>query len=213
MKNFSVGKLALFSALLFFVSALQAGKIWHYCWDNEEGVRECGDYIPPQYSQKGFLRCRIGSECEFVKPAPTQDEIAEIARKKEEERQRKLQEKKDRALLALFGTEDDIESARKAVLETIDGQIQSLQTILNGLKRNLENLKKSYEFSKKNPEVSKEQLSSIQRNIASAKKRIQNNQETLQAKRHEKDKTNNKYDGYLQQFRDIQRRGLPPKEE
>jgi archaellum component FlaC len=213
MKNFYVGKLVLFFAVLFFVSALQAGKNWHYCWDNEEGVRECGDYIPSQYSQKGFFRCRIGSECEYVKPAPTPEEIAEIARKKEEERKRKLQEKKDRALLALFATEDDIENARKAVLETINGQIQSLQTIINGLKGNLENLKKSYEFSKKNPDVSKEQLSSIQRNIASVKKRLQKNEETLQDKRHEKDGTNKKYDKYLQQFRNIQRRGLPPKEE
>ncbi len=177
----------------------------YYCWKNNADIRECGDSIPPQYSQGGFERCEGGS-CEYVSPAPTQEEIAEIQRQKELEIERKQQEKKDQALLAFFSSENDIEEARSALLNTIQGQIQSIQTILDGLKANLHDLEKSYELSKKNSDVSEQQLSAIQRNIDSIKKRIEDTQETLQSKQDEKNKINSEYDAYKQHFLDIQRR-------
>jgi DNA-binding FrmR family transcriptional regulator len=200
-------KLVLFFSLLLIAPiGLAGGDFSYFCWKNNAGVKECGNSVPPQYSQNGFEICKIGGACEYVPPAPTAEEIAELERKKELEIQRKKQEKKDQALLALYSTESDIEDARAALLNTVEGQIQSIKTILDGLKANHEDLKKSYQFSEKNSDVSEQQLSAIQRNIDSIQKRIEDTEETLQSKQNEKDEINRQYDAYVQHFRDIQRR-------
>lgn len=201
----------LFSGLLLIAPMGQAGNFSYFCWKNYASERECGDTVPPQYSQSGFEKCQSG-RCQYVPPAPTAEEIAEIQRQKELEIQRQQQEKVDQALLALFSSESDIEDARAGLLNTIEGQIQSIQTILDGLKANHSDLEKSYELSQKNSDISKQQLSAIQRNIDGIQKRIEDTEETLQSKRDEKDKINSEYDAQVQQFQDIQRRrGISPK--
>ena len=210
MKNFSVDKLALLSLLLLSAHPCFAGKI--QCWVNDAGITECGNYTPPQYSQKGFVEySKRGIKTKEVKRAPTQEEIAELERQEQEELKRQQQEKEDRQLLDIFSTERDIELARAAALNAIDGQIQYDQTILEGLKGNLEDLEKSYEFSKKNPDVSEKQLSAIARNITSVKEDIREKEETLQRRHNERAETNKKYDAYLERYQNIMRRGgLPP---
>ena len=201
----------LFSCLLLIAPMGLSGNFSYFCWKNYAGIRECGDSVPPQYSQNGFKMCQSGS-CQDLPPAPTAEEIAEIQRQKELEIQRQQQEKEDQALLALFSSESDIEDARAGLLNTIEGQIQSIQTILDGLNANHSDLEKSYELSQKNSDISKQQLSAIQRNIDGIQKRIEDTEETLQSKRDEKDKINREYDAQVQQFQDIQRRrGISPK--
>lgn len=194
------------------MAAADQGKI--KCWVNDDGVTECGNYIPPKFSQQGFSEFnQEGQLVDKVKRAPTPEEIAEFERQEKEEQEKEEQLKKDRALLALFSTEKDIEMARTAELNTIDGQIQSIETILNGLKGNLVDLEDSYERSKNNPSVSQSQLNAIESNIDSAKKRIKDTDETLNKKINERLEANQKYDTYLQRYQDIiQRRGhvLPP---
>jgi archaellum component FlaC len=209
MNKDHISKLALFSILLLMTSPLQAkGQgSWTYCWDNEDDVRECSSYISPEYSQKGFHKCRKGV-CEYVKPAPTPDEIAELERQKDEKRKYEEQLRKDEALLALFSSEKDIKSTRDAQLNHIDGQIQSIETILEGLKGNLEDLEESYERSLQNTNVSKSQLDAIQRNVDSVKKRVEDTEGTLQKKQNERKNTEDEYGTFLARFIDIlQRRG------
>lgn len=179
------------------------------CWVNDEGVTECGNYIPPKFSQQGFTKFNLeGQFVEKVKRAPTPEEIAEFERQEKAEEEKEKQEKEDNALRALFSTEKDIEMARTAELNTIDGQIQSIETILNGLKGNLVDLEESYERSKNNPSVSQSQLDTIEANIDSAKKSIRDTEDTLNKKNNERLEANNKYDSYLQRYQDIiKRRG------
>jgi len=197
-------KFILFSITLLMVLPVQAKKeSFLYCWLNDDEVRECGNYVSPIYSQKGFWKCRRGGECEYIDPAPTAEELAEIKVKKEEERKLKEQQERDDALLALFSRELDIENRRTALLQSIAGQIQPIQTILEGLKGNLEDLKESYERSKDNQEVSESQVNTIKRNIDSVKKRILDTEDTLQNKLDEQTEINIEYDAYLQRFLEI----------
>jgi len=183
------------------------------CWTDENGNRACGDFIPPQYSQAGFsVYTPEGIKIKEIDRAPSADEIAAKERQKEKELQHQEQRKKDEALLALFSTERDIELARAGALSSIDGQLQSLQTILDGIKGNLEDLLLSYERSQDNESVTKNQLEAIQRNIARVKKRIADNEATLQNKLKERETINKEYDDYVQRYRDImQRRSQTPK--
>lgn len=211
-----VNKLVLGSILFLVISAPAAEEKKKYqCWNNEDGVTECGSYVPPEYSQGGFkIFNDKGVQLKKVDRAPTPEEIAELARKKEEERKRQEQIKKDRALLALFSTERDIEMARTAMLTTIDGQISGIETVLGGYKANLVDLEKSHEQSKNNSSVSETQLQAIQSNIDNAKKRIRDTEDTLRKKKEERKKVEEEYDIYTQRFRDIMKRGgVPHKKE
>ena len=203
-----INKLAFGSILLLVISAQAAEEKNKYqCWTNEDGVTECGNYVPPEYSQGGFkIFNDQGVQLKEINRAPTPEEVAALERKKEEERKRQEQMKKDRALLALFGTERDIELARTAMLNTIDGQINGIETVLEGYKANLVDLEKSYEQSKNNSSVSETQLQAIQTNIDNAKKRIQDTEDTLRKKKEERNKVEEEYDIYTQRFRDIMKR-------
>ncbi|MBE9562218.1 MAG: hypothetical protein IMF12_05070, partial [Proteobacteria bacterium] len=195
-------------AITFSVS-VQAQATYLYCWLNNDEVRECANYVPAPYSQKGFWKCRKGSgEWEYIDPAPTEEELAVIELKKEEKRKNEKQVERDKALLALFSRERDIEDRRTALLSSIGGQIQPIQTILEGLKGNLEDLKESYERSKDNQDVSESQVNAIKRNIDSVKKRIVDTEDTLQNKLDEQIEINMEYDTYLQRFLEIEVRRL-----
>jgi chromosome segregation ATPase len=177
------------------------------CWTNNDGIYECGNYIPPQYSQQGYeVYDEQGRKVKEIERALTAEEIAAEEYKKEEEKRRQEQEKEDQALLALFSTERDIELARTAVLNTIDGQINGIETILEGLRGNKADLEDSYRRSKDNPAVTESQLQAIQRDIESVTRRIKDTEATLQAKQKERQQTNEKYDIYLSRYRDITRR-------
>ncbi|MDM8567987.1 hypothetical protein QUF50_00435 [Thiotrichales bacterium HSG1] len=203
-------KFVLFFIMLVMAFSVQAKKEkFLYCWLNQDEVRECGNYVPVPYSQQGFWKCRRGSsECEFVNPAPTEEELAEIELKKEKKRKQKEQKERDDALLALFSREMDIENRRTALLNSIGGQIQPIQTILEGLRGNLEDLKESYERSKDNQDVSDSQVDAIKRNIDGVKKRIIDTEDTLQNKHDERTEINMEYDIYLQRFLEIELRRL-----
>ncbi len=202
MKKLFLTKLVLL--FTFMVSPLFA----YDCWETEDGTTECGDFIPPQYSQDGFVEYdKEGNKTKDVKRAPTPEEIAELERQKEEELRKQEQLKKDRELLSLFSTEKGIESARTAELSTIEGQVQSIHTILEGLKGNLIAQEESFQFSAEaaaKSEITQSQLDTIQRNIDSAKKRITDLETTLQGKAIEQNKINQKYDNYVYRFRDVQ---------
>jgi len=189
----------------------QAGS--YKCWKNEDGITECGNYVPPQYSQQGFKEFNEeGMRIKQWDRALTPEEIAAQKKKEEQEKQRKAQLAEDRALLDLFGSKDDIQRARMAVLNTIDGQIHSIETIITSLENNFKDLQDNLKQSMENPEVSENQIETIKNNIANVKQRIEDSKKTLTNKQEEKDKANKEYDDYLKRFRQIKRRGgLPPK--
>jgi len=177
------------------------------CWETEDNVRECANYIPQKYSQHGFVEYDSdGNRINTVEPALTSEEVAAMRREQFDKKRRKEQRKNDEKLLEIFSSESDIESSRKSELSTIDGQIQSIESILGGLQRNLNALQESYNLSKNHPAVSKRQVRTIQHNIDSVKKRVEDTKDTLKQMRQERVKTNGKYDVYVKHYQEIQER-------
>jgi len=208
MKNAHLNKLAFFPVLLLIATPLQAASDIKYCWYNAEDVYECADRLPQQYSQKGFWERLKNGGWKKVEPAPTAEDIAEQEKQQEEKRIKEEQDQEDDALLKLFSTERDIKDSRDAILDSITAQLRPLEGTLNFLKENLKDLEKSKRDSKNNQDVSDSQREAIQRNINSVTKRIQDNEKQLENKRLEEKKINQKYNGYLERFRDIMiRRG------
>jgi len=191
-----------------FAAPPQPGQGQIKCWQNDDGVRECGNVIPPQYTQQGYKEVNShGTTVRKIDRAKTPEELAEEKRKQEAdllaERVRKEQEEKDRALLLQFSKEDDIESDRKAKLNTIDAAMSSIDSYISSLNKNLKDLEKSLEESVKNPATPPAQITATKRNIENVKQRIRTSQNTIENKQREKDEVNNRYDGYLKRYKEV----------
>ncbi len=120
------------------------------CWTNDEGVRECGNAVPPEYAQKAHREMsEAGITVSRTKRAKTKEELrkereeaarlaplrAEQARK---DRERKM---KDRVLLSTYTTERDLTLAHEGQVIAIDIRIDHTEKILKQLERSLEQLR------------------------------------------------------------------------
>lgn len=115
------------------------------CWTNKEGVRECGDIVPPEYAQ-GAHEEKSASGVLVRKHAPskTPEQIAaERERREAEARAQSIaqeaarkQAAADRVLLQTFSSEDDLELAR-------DGQLTNLESVIKVTESHVKKLDKS----------------------------------------------------------------------
>lgn len=85
-----LSKFSAIGCLAFILSSPQdalAGRI--KCWTNDDAVRECGNVIPPQYSQQDHKEInRQGVTVATSRRAKTKDELAEDARRARDEKAR-----------------------------------------------------------------------------------------------------------------------------
>ena len=102
------------------------------CWTNSEGIKECGDKIPPEYTQQGYQEISKGGvvleEKERIKTKEelkkAKKEAAIIAREKDEERNKKAH---DKMLLETFASIKEIEIARDQKIEAVESTIKITQ--------------------------------------------------------------------------------------
>ena len=102
------------------------------CWTNSEGIKECGDKIPPEYTQQGYQELSKGGivleEKERIKTKEelekAKKEAAIIAREEEKERNKKT---RDRMLLETFTSIEEIETTRDQKIEAVESTIKITQ--------------------------------------------------------------------------------------
>ncbi len=196
---------AAISLLSFPLSANAAIK----CWTNSEGVRECGNTIPPEYAQQSSKTINErGMTIETQERALTKEELALIQQREEEERLRaqaeeekqKKQAAADRVLLSTFLSEDEIIGARDRKLLLIDGNIEITNVTITKLNDDLQRERKkaaNYERKGKSvPEATLKELESLER-------QVKNKQDFIQAKEAEKEVIREKYARDLERFREL----------
>ena len=120
------------------------------CWTNDEGVRECGNAVPPRYSQKGHRELNErGITLSTTDRAKTKEELRiereEAARlaaiRAEEARKIRERETRDRVLLSTFTTEEDLTLAHQGQVAAIDLRIEHTEQILKQLEQSLAQLR------------------------------------------------------------------------
>ncbi len=183
------------------------------CWTNNEGVRECGNTIPPEYSQKSSKTLNErGITVETRKRALTKEELAEKQQREEEEKRRIAEEKAarkkqnaaDRVLLYTFLTEEEIIAARDRKLTVIDGNIEVTNITIGKLKGDLkEQRKKAANSERKGKPVSEGTLTGI----ASLERQIKSKKEFIEAKKAEKKAIIEQYAKDLERFRELKEQG------
>jgi hypothetical protein len=120
------------------------------CWTNNEGIRECGNAVPPEYAQKAHREItETGITVSTTERAKTKEELRkereEEARlaviRAEEQRKKREREAKDRVLLSTFTTENELKLAHEGQVKAIDVRIGHTEKILKQLEQNLEQLR------------------------------------------------------------------------
>jgi len=183
----------LFALVAVLVAAPQA-RAATYKWVDEKGVVHYTDKIPPEAVNKGNVEInKQGVAVKRTDPAPTAEQRR--AREQEEMRQQQLArereeiDRRDRALLATYTTESEIDLARNRALSTIDAQVQGASkytTLLTKRKVELD-AKKSALGDKPVPMV-------LERELANIDSELQKQEALITAKKKEIVVVNARYD-------------------
>jgi len=128
--------------LLFCAFALPA-QARIKCWKNKDGVRECGNTIPPEYSQQSHEELnKQGVVTVKTQRAKTEEELQaeRAAARKAAEEKRKVRQQaiKDKVLLDTFSTEDDLLMTRDGKITNVDSDIKLAESQIERLKKNLD---------------------------------------------------------------------------
>lgn len=175
------------------------------CWTNNEGVRECGDAIPPEYAQKSHQELgKSGVVREETERALTDEELDEKKRqdaiKAEEERLAAEQKKKDDVLLKTFSTVGDIERARDERLTSLDAAIKLTQARNEKIQDDLDKRIQNAAAAERAGKAPSESLLSA---IESLKRQLKNNDAFIEGKRAEQEEIKEAHAKDIEHFKKL----------
>lgn len=194
------------------------------CWTNREGVRECGNAVPPEYAQQESRTInKQGMTTEITERALTKEELAareqngdaEQQRIEEEKRQQALEEKRakeqqkrDRVLLATFLNEEEILRSRDRKLLAIDANLELTGITIEKLRSKLDNEEARVANLERQGKPIPERN---QQDIANLQKQIDDKQRYHDLKVEERQALNDEYEAYITRFRELKGGGGKPR--
>ena len=162
------------------------------CWTNNEGIKECGEKVPPEYAQKGHQEMsKQGIVLEKQERAKTKQELEEEARLAElaakEQKIKDEKDKQDRILLDTFTSIEDIEAARDDKLAVIESSI-SLTKKRN--EKTQQDLDKRIQAAATAERSGKAPNEALLKDIDLLRDRLSNNETFIKGKRKEQEAVN-----------------------
>ncbi len=159
------------------------------CWTNNEGVKECGNKVPPEFAQQGYEELgESGLVKDKVERVKTDEELAatkKLEKQIAEQKKRALEQKKqDEALLSTFGGVEDIERVRDERLATLKTSIKFMRTRNEKIKLKLDNYTQKLADIEKTGKTPPEALL---QDIDSLKKQMADNEKFIEGKRAEQE--------------------------
>ena len=175
------------------------------CWENNDGIRECGKNVPPEYSQKGYEEISSqGITIDKSERALTAEERLEQERLAaiEEEKEAKKAEiaKQDKALLDTFGHTDDIQI-------TSDGKIAALDSTINLANKRIEKIQS--DLDKRIAAAAAAELAGKQppedllKDIESLRRQVKNHDKFIEDKRLEQEEIRKEYAQKIERFKQL----------
>ena len=152
---------------------------------------QCVGQTVEQLDQQGIVVRRIenqSAEDKALKKAEDKKKLEEAAAKKEEDR-------RNRALLATYSSEKDIEEARSRALADNQLALKDTARRIDEIKKRQQQLAGEMEFYKKNPAPPK-----LQADIKAAQTDLEAQQNLLEVKKKEVDSINARYDEDKKRF-------------
>jgi hypothetical protein len=178
------------------------------CWVNKDGVRECGNVVPPEYAQQEQEEISEGGiTTGKVDRAKTQEELeqarAEEAAKAEAEKMRQAQIEADRKLLDTYPTEDDIALVRDGQIEELEARIRLTESHIEKLHKNLNDIVQHAAAMEKRGEKPD---AKVEKDIESVRKQIREQEAFIVTKRAEQDTVRERFDSDLKRYREMKTR-------
>ena len=184
----------LAAAMVVSLPTAQAAKI--KCWTNSDGVRECGNSIPPEYAQQETIEKTSSG----VTTKRT-ERLAKIEARKKQRAEAKRKQRQialDRVLLDTYATEDDMHLAHTQNIESIDSRINHSKDHIGKLEQTLAAMHKvAANEQRAGKEVDAKQLADIN-NVQS---QIEAAEGDIARREREKGKLQAKYEKDLSRFR------------
>ncbi len=188
-----------------------------YKWVDDKGVVHYTDKIPPEALNKGNVQLdKYGVPIKRTDPALTPEQrrkiLEEEARAQQLAKDRELVDRRDRALLATYTVESEIDLARRRALATIEQQIQSSTAYAAQLTKRKADVaqRKAALGDKPVPPV-------LEREIANIDSELGRQDELIAAKQKEIVAVNARYDADKKRWRELRsateaqmRGGTPP---
>ncbi len=188
------------------------------CWTNKDGVRECGDRLPPEYAQGGHEEISgSGVKVKVTARAKTPEELEEAKRlaahKAEQERIARAQAAKqlarDQVLLQTFTTEEDLLLARDGKVAVIESRIKLAQNRVAKMETNLERLTAQ---AARQERAGRTVTADLQQRIAKVHKRIQSHLGYIEDRLGDQDAIRQQFQIDQQRFRDLKSGRVQPGE-
>ena len=173
------------------------------CWTNSEGIKECGDKIPPEYTQQGYQELSKGGivleEKERIKTKEelekAKKEAAIIAREEKKEQKKKAN---DKMLLKTFASIKEIETARDQKIESVESTIKITQKRIVKLQYLLDDELNQNSLDKQIDGEDKKV-----NNAESLKEQISNNKKFIKNKIDEQGKIKKTYMEHISRFKKL----------
>ena len=133
------------TTLLLAAGAAWAEKPSIKCYTNEEGVRECGNVVPPEHAQQAIeVKGKTGLTLQRQERAKTREELAAEAAAREERekaaREAQAQAASDQILLQTYGSEDDIKMTRDSQIASLQSQVKLSEGRISKLDHQLDEM-------------------------------------------------------------------------
>ncbi len=177
------------------------------CWTNNEGVRECGEAVPPEFAQQGHAVIKKSGAVEETERAKTAEELAVEATKTAEEKKVKDAElekvRQDQILLATFSTIEDIERVRDEQITSLGATIGVTNTRNAKIQ---EDLNKRIEAAAAEERAGNAPSEALLKDIESLRRQTTENQQFIETKGQEQEAIRQQYDDKIQRFKEL--RGL-----
>ena len=173
------------------------------CWTNSEGIKECGDKIPPEYTQQGYQELSKGGiVLEKKERIKTKEELekakkeaAIIAQKEEKERNKKAH---DKMLIETFASINEIEVARDQKIEAVESTIKIAQKHIIKLQYLLDD-----ELDQNSLDNQIDGEDKKFNNTESLKEQISDNKKFIKNKIDEQEKIKKTYIEYISRFKKL----------
>ncbi|MGR8920381.1 MAG: hypothetical protein ACU85V_12230 [Gammaproteobacteria bacterium] len=195
---------AVLGTALMLMAAAPAGAAIK-CWTNSEGVRECGNAVPPEYAQQGHekiskhgLKRGEQEAAKSLEELTAEREAAKAAKAAAIEAKERA--KLDRVLLDTFASEDDMVLTRDGQIAHLDSQIRLTRSHIDKLQANLDKMvDRAAELERRGEKPSAEMVA----NIRSVRSQIEENETFIATKKAEQAEIEARFDADIARFREL----------
>jgi hypothetical protein len=201
----------LIALALMLAPVLAVAQVTYRC-AGADGKKYYGSTIPPQcygrpleqINSQGTVIRRIDPEHDAKERA---EKEANLAKKKEEDTASREETRRNRALLATYTSDRDIEDARRRALADNEKAVQEVEQKIDALKKSRAKYEKELEFYQDKKSGQSKPPAKLTEEIKNAEIDLRAQEDLLAVKKKEVSVINGKYDEDKKRFADLMKKG------